>query len=101
MNNLSMYIYMSQKNYTGSCKCKKFGGVSVNDLELTRDIHIVYTAIDTYMHNTSLDILFVLPNNNMLVGIELSQLSFKSNFCQTRIYRSYDVSSAIKDNFLR
>jgi hypothetical protein len=24
-----------------SCKCKKFGCVSVNDLELTRDLHIL------------------------------------------------------------
>jgi len=92
---------MSQNNYKGSCKCKKFGHVSVNDLELTRALHIVYTAIDTYMHNTSLDILFVFPNNNMLVGIEMSQLSLKSKFCLTDRYRSYDVSSAVKDNFLR
>jgi hypothetical protein len=41
MNNLSIYTYMSQNNYTNSCKCKKFGCVSVNDLELTRDLHIV------------------------------------------------------------
>jgi hypothetical protein len=53
------------------------------------------------MHNTSVDILFVFPNNNMLVGIELSQLSLKSKFGQTDIFRSYDVSSAVKDNFLR
>jgi hypothetical protein len=30
------------------CKCKKFGCVSVNEL------HVVYTAIDTYMHNIGL-----------------------------------------------
>ncbi len=36
---------MPQNIYTGLCKCKKFGHVSVNDL------YSIYTTIDTYTHN--------------------------------------------------
>ncbi len=43
-------IYTLQQDM---CKCKKFADVSANEwFTLTLDLHAVYTAIDSYTHNT-------------------------------------------------
>jgi hypothetical protein len=57
---------MAQNIYTGLCKCiwKIFTLAlcrcifGVNDLHLTVDLHSVYTAIDTHIHNTGLHMAF-------------------------------------------
>jgi hypothetical protein len=54
MNNFIIYTYPPQNIYTWLYKGKKFGHVSVNDLNLHR-IYISYIqAIDTYMHKTNI-----------------------------------------------
>jgi hypothetical protein len=80
-NNFSIYTYTPQNIYTGPCKCKRkyihCNSISVNvkiwkytytrftcciysywhlhaqHWSLTLDLHAVYTAINTYMHNWS------------------------------------------------
>jgi hypothetical protein len=58
-----MYIYISVSVKNWKCKCKWF--------TLTLDLHVVYTAIDTYTHKTGLDtlemVVFIIIYNHYML----------------------------------
>lgn len=54
MNNFNIYTYPPQNIYTRLYKCKRFGHVSVNDLNLHRICISYIQAIETYTDNTNL-----------------------------------------------
>jgi hypothetical protein len=78
-NNLSIYTYASQNIYMRSCTCiwQIFTLASCTCQQYIRLTHIIYTTIDTYMHNMKMNQstnFFNMENFHVLRSLRNNQM---------------------------